>query len=83
MSARHSTPSYRSTHSLQVVDGLAYLAEQGMEHSALACSNILVSKGGAVKIGWSVPPANAVLTDTVGQESVTAAVPALPMKLNQ
>jgi serine/threonine protein kinase len=38
-----------------VVDSLVYLAEQGVEHSALTCSNVLVSKEGAVKLGsWGV-----------------------------
>jgi hypothetical protein len=36
---------------LQVVDSLVYLAEQGVEHSALTFSNVLVSKEGAVKLG--------------------------------
>jgi serine/threonine protein kinase len=38
----------------QVVDGLVYLAEQGVEHGALTCSNVLVSKEGAVKLGSCV-----------------------------
>lgn len=46
---------------LQVVDGLAYLSEQGLEHGSLTCSTILVSKEGAVKIGSLEPPTGVVL----------------------
>jgi serine/threonine protein kinase len=36
---------------MQLLDGVVYLSEQGVEHGSLTCSNILVSREGAVKIG--------------------------------
>jgi hypothetical protein len=44
-----------------VVEGLVFLSEQGLEHGSLTCSNILISKDGAVKIGSSRPPTSEVL----------------------
>jgi serine/threonine protein kinase len=47
----------------QVVDGLVYLAEHGVEHGALTCSNVLVSKEGAVKLGpWVLQSSVTLLT---------------------
>ncbi len=36
---------------MQILDGLAYLAFKKLEHGALTCSNILVTREGVIKIG--------------------------------
>jgi serine/threonine protein kinase len=51
---------FYSIHPLQVIDGLVYISEQGLEHGSLTCSNILVSKEGTVKLGPSVTLASGV-----------------------
>ncbi|KAF2267288.1 hypothetical protein CC78DRAFT_551976 [Lojkania enalia] len=38
----------------QILDGVAYLAAQGLEHGALCCSDILLNTDGDVKIGKSI-----------------------------
>ncbi|PYH75445.1 hypothetical protein BO82DRAFT_324045 [Aspergillus uvarum CBS 121591] len=34
----------------QILDGLSYLLDQGFEHAALTCSNILIGQDGAIQI---------------------------------
>ena len=35
---------------MQLLDGLKYLASNGLEHGSLSCSNVLLSSEGEVKI---------------------------------
>lgn len=42
---------------MQILDGLCYLNETGLEHQSLTCRNILLGLDGVIKIGkWQLPP---------------------------
>jgi hypothetical protein len=42
----------------KLLNGLVYMTHQKLEHKALACSNVLVTNDGDVKIGKSTMKAN-------------------------